>query len=158
MTSDEKILSGLIGLGKSPEGTFLAIVEKSYLDKEYVDVRDLSGTLYTEVRKRAAVENSTSGILITPSEGSSVIVSRIESSDELFIEMFSDFQQITMNTGSTHLLIDSNGYAIEKGNENLGKCLEDLIDELNKIVIIYGNDINRPAMNLIKKRIRTILK
>jgi hypothetical protein len=158
MTSDEKIVRGLIGLGKSPEGTFVAIVENNYPEKEYVDVRNLSGTLYPQVRKRAAIENSTLGIIITPSEGSSVIVSRLESSDELFIEMFSRFDTISVTTGSTHLLIDSEGYTVEKAGENLGRCLGDLIDELNKIVIIYGNDINRQAMNAIKNRIQTILK
>lgn len=158
MNDEQRILESLRGLAKHPTATFPAIVINNYPDEEYIDVQDLSGVEYPDVRKRAAIEDKDSGLIITPVTGSSVIVSRLESSDELFIEMFSEIESIRIKKDTTHLLVDQNGYKIERDNENLGKCLSDLIDELNRIVIIYGNDINRGAMNGIKNRIQKILQ
>lgn len=158
MNDEQRILESLRGLAKHPTATFPAIVINNCPDKEYIDVQDLSGVEYPDVRKRAAIEDKDSGLIITPVTGSSVIVSRLGSSDELFIEMFSEIESIKIKKNETHLLIDQNGYRVERGGENLGKCLSDLVDELNKIVIIYGNDINRGAMNSIKNRIQKILQ
>ncbi len=86
-----------LALGKGK--TFIAIVENNYPDKDMVDVRAMDGTLYTDVRKRASVDSPDKGILITPASKSSVIVSRIGESDELFIEMFSEVENIVFYGG-----------------------------------------------------------
>lgn len=39
------------------------------------------------------------GIIITPAQGSAVIVSRISGSDELYVSMFSDIENIVMDGG-----------------------------------------------------------
>ena len=99
MNKEDKILKQLKALGKGNEETFPAIVENNYPDKDVVDVRDLSGTLYTDVRKRSAVGSPDKGILITPGQNSSVLVSRIGRSDELFIEMFSEVESVVFDNG-----------------------------------------------------------
>lgn len=96
---EEKILEAIKALGRGSQKTFVAVVEDNYPDKDIVDVRDLSGTMYIDVRKRAAVGNPCVGILITPAVGSSVLVSRIGDSDELFIEMFSEIESIKIDGG-----------------------------------------------------------
>ena len=53
--TEAQILENLRRIGSGNEKTFLALVEKNYPDKDYIDVKDLSGTLYPEVRKRAAI-------------------------------------------------------------------------------------------------------
>ncbi len=96
---ETKILQAIKALGKGNEKTFVAVVEDNYPDKDIVDVRDLSGTMYIDVRKRAAVGKPAAGILITPTNGSSVLVSRIGDSDELFIAMFSEIESIKIDGG-----------------------------------------------------------
>lgn len=105
MAKENEILRGLQVLGAGNEKTFLATVEKNYPDKDYIDARCLSGTLYTEVRKRAAIGEPDKGILITPAVGSSVIVSRIGESDELFVEMFSEADAVQFNGGKNEGLV-----------------------------------------------------
>jgi len=100
--TEAQILENLRRIGSGNEKTFLALVEKNYPDKDYIDVKDLSGTLYPEVRKRAAIgegDTSKKGIVITPVTGSSVIISRIGASDELFVEMFSEVESIVFDGG-----------------------------------------------------------
>lgn len=101
MNKDEEIRAGLRNLlgGKTRERCFVGIVESNYPDLDHADVRDLSGTLYPDVRKRAAIKDGTDGILITPSAGSTVLVSRIGESDELFIEMYSEIESLMIDGG-----------------------------------------------------------
>jgi len=102
MTEQERILKGIKMLGNGNTKTFLASVENNYPDKDYIDVKDLSGTIYHDVRKRAVIgtgNDAKKGIVITPVSGSSVIVSRIGDSDELFVEMFSEVESIIIDGG-----------------------------------------------------------
>ncbi|MDD3079088.1 MAG: hypothetical protein PHH37_08290 [Paludibacter sp.] len=108
MTPEEKIKKYIQLLGRGNEKTFLATVENNYPDADYIDVKDLSGTLYTEVRKRAAIgddDDAKKGIVVTPVIGSSVIVSRIGDSDELFVEMFSEVYGVVFDGGENEGLV-----------------------------------------------------
>lgn len=108
MTKEQQILQQLRRLGAGNEKTFLGVVENNYPDKDYIDVKDLSGTLYPDVRKRASVgigDDSKKGIVITPVMGSSVIISRIGDSDELFVEMFSEVESMMFDGGENEGLV-----------------------------------------------------
>lgn len=133
--NDQQILESLRKLGKSEELSFLAVVKANHIDT--VDVVDLSGTKYEGVRKKAAITGTTSGMLITPALNSTVIVSRIGESDELFLEMVSEIESIVMDGGA------NGGLAITPK----------LVEELNKnnallesiITIISGAAIPEPG-------------
>jgi hypothetical protein len=99
MTVDEQIIEIIRRLGRGVEKTFIAVVENNYPDKDVIDVVDFAGTLYPEVRKRAAIGDAAKGIVITPVVGSSVIVSRIGESDEMFVEMFSEVESVVFDGG-----------------------------------------------------------
>ena len=47
---------------------------------------------------------------------------------------------------------------MKRADENLKDVLNDLIDEVNKIKVVYGNSINVPEMLEIKNRLNTIFK
>ncbi|MBP1637449.1 MAG: hypothetical protein H6Q18_238 [Bacteroidetes bacterium] len=125
MTPEEKIIKQIQMLGNGNQKTFLGVVENNYPDRDYIDVKDLSGTLYTEVRKRAAIgdgDDAKKGCVITPVNKSSVIISRIGSSDELFVEMFSEVESVVFDGGE---------------NEGLVK-----VKELTSKINVLENDIN----------------
>lgn len=136
MAKENDILRGLQALGAGNEKTFFATVEKNYPDKDYIDVRCLSGTLYTEVRKRAAIGESDKGILITPAVGSSVIVSRIGESDELFVEMFSEVDTIQYNGGKNEGLVK----VVE-----LTAKLNSLENDLNNLKTVFTSWVIAPS-------------
>ena len=127
MTDDEKIIRGIQALGNPSANSFVAVVEDNYPEKDYVDVRSLSGTLYPDVRKRAALKEDKSGIIITPVNGSTVIVTKIGNGDELFISMFSDIESIVID-----------------GGENLGIVkIEELTSKLNALVKTVNDLISK---------------
>lgn len=68
-----------------------------------------------------------------------------------------DTEKLNVQINNTMLTIDSAGFLIKKENETLKACLNDMIDELNKIIVIKGRTINVAAMNVIKQRLNTVL-
>lgn len=128
------------------------------LNGDTCKVKSLTGTRdYLRCSLTSKVENSMEVLKVTPKIGSVVTVGILKDNAEVLLQT-SEVEAVEYTTGTTRLLINKQGYILERDGENLSKCLSDLIDEINKIVIIYGNDINRPSMNAIKKRIQTILK
>jgi hypothetical protein len=99
MSTEKSIIDNLSALGRGKDKTFIATVVENYPDKDIVDVKDLSGTLYPDVRKRSAIGNPDKGINITPAKNSTVLISRIGESDELFIAMFSEIESIKIDGG-----------------------------------------------------------
>ena len=115
---EQQIIQGIKDLGNNGEESFIAVVENNYPKSDRIDVRSLSGTLYPDVRKRAALKKDKEGIIITPVKGSTIIVSRIAKSDELFVSMFSSVESIVID-----------------GGENLGIIkIEELTAKLNALV------------------------
>lgn len=99
MSREQDIIERLKLLSKGPKETFIATVEDNQPEEDSITVRDINGTLYPEVRKRAFLGPGTDGIIITPATGSTVLVSRISGSDEMFIEMFSEVDSIVIDGG-----------------------------------------------------------
>lgn len=135
MGKEKKILEQLRAIGAGSDKTFLAMVEENYPDKDYIDVKDYSGTLYTEVRKTAALDNSQKGIIVTPVKGSSVIVSRIGESDELFVEMFSAVDSIQFFGGENEGLVK----VVE-----LTSKLNSLENDINNLKLAFNNWVVTP--------------
>lgn len=152
MTEQEIILNGIKMLGAGRTKTFQALVEENYPDKDYIAVKDMSGTLYHDVHKRAAIgvgNDAKKGIVITPISGSLVIVSRIGDSDELFVEMFSEVESVVFDGG------ENGGLAITPK----------LVQELNKnnellqaiVTVLLGSPIPEPG-NGSPSALQTALK
>jgi hypothetical protein len=126
---EQDILKGIRALGKQDDSSFIAVVENNYPDKDYVDVKDLAGTRYPDVRKRAAIESGTDGIIITPVTGSTVIVTRIGKGDEFFISMFSAVDRVVIDGGEYGGLI--------KIQEQVNK-LNALVKTVNTLIQQYN--------------------
>lgn len=75
-----------------------------------------------------------------------------------FLIAASDYDEVFLEVGETALKIEKTGYKIDSQNENLKEVLNDMINELNKIIVIQGTSINVVAMNEIKARLNKILK
>lgn len=129
---EQDILNGIRALGSQEANSFIAVVENNYPDKDYVDVKDLASTQYLEVRKRAAIESGTDGIIITPVTGSTVIVTRIGKSDELYISMFSEVDTISMVLNEIE--IRANSIQLNNGTNGGLVLSQQLTLELNKVI------------------------
>lgn len=128
MSKEKSILENLSALGRGKDKTFIATVVENYPDKDIVDVKDLSGTLFPDVRKRSGIGDPRKGINITPAKNSTVIVSRIGESDELFIEMISEIESIIIDGGSNAGIVK-----VIKLTERLN-LIEKSVNELKNLI------------------------
>lgn len=92
-----------------------------------------------------------------PEVGAKVLIGLVHNSSHSFLIWTEKAQEVNYTVGESKLLIKDNGFAVQVGNESLKACLNDMIDELNKIIVIVGTTINVPAMTAIKQRLNTVL-
>lgn len=111
------------------------------------DITDANGLTYYDVRLRAAIDGKRTGVVVYPSEGSSVVVGRIGHSNQLFV----------IKHSAADLL------SIRSEKESLKQILSDLLDAINQITVPTGTGpsgtpVNAVAFSQIKKRLNNILK
>jgi Mg2+ and Co2+ transporter CorA len=123
----EQITSGLNRLLKNVETSFIAQVVADKAD--VVDVKDLAGTIYLNVRKIAT--QGKKGILFRLKQDSYVIVSRISNSNDLYISMMSEIEgadiaieRIVINNGENEGLVKVR--KLEQNLENIKTYLSNL--------------------------------
>lgn len=93
-----------------------------------------------------------------PKKGSKTLLGIINgNSAHTFLIHCDEVEEIEITSGKSKFLIEEKGFVIQQGNESLKNVFNDMIDELNKIIVIQGTTINVSAMNLIKERFNKIL-
>ncbi len=74
-----------------------------------------------------------------------------------FLIEASNIEETIFTSDKTIFKIKEDGFVLEQNGESLKNVLNDFIDEVNKIVVIYGNTINQAKVTAIKERLNTIL-
>lgn len=93
-----------------------------------------------------------------PKIGTLCLIGIIENSAaNAFLIDAEELEELHIITGTTELVIKENGVKVKRGEQDLLSVLNDMIDEINKIKVIYGNTINVVAMTEIKQRLNGIL-
>jgi hypothetical protein len=84
-----------------------------------------------DVRLKALIDTYDQNIVLIPAVGSSVLVCNIGHSENAFaVILASEVEKVVGKIGTTEFLVDSSGYMIKKGSENLKTILNDLITDL----------------------------
>lgn len=123
---------------------------------------EFNGMELGEVRLQAIIKANTKGLLIYPVIDSMVIVQRLGKTGDFFITMFSDVEEVLTEVGDCTLNI-KDGFLLQKGTETLKKIMDDLLDEICKIIVPTnvgpsGMPINKPMFDAIKLRIAQLFK
>ena len=66
-------------------------------------------------------------------------------------------KEFQVKSGNAIIKLNPSGLTVSNQNENLKQIMNDMIDELNKIIVVQGTSINVPAMEVIKQRLNTVL-
>ena len=126
----EEIVLGLHRLLKGAKTSFIAVAKE---DKEdTVDVEDLNGTKYIDVRKIAT--QGIKGMIPKVKKESFVIVSRIAGSDDLYVSMYSEIEGVVITAGETTVEFNDKGEITFNGGKNNGLVkVEKLTDKINAV-------------------------
>ena len=92
-----------------------------------------------------------------PKIGSLATIGIINNSAACFLIDAEEIEEIEWNCDNTTYNISNEGFLIQRADENLKEVLNDLIDEINKIKVVYGNTIDVAATTKIKQRLNSIL-
>lgn len=68
-----------------------------------------------------------------------------------------ELEEYKLKFGTSEMSITPDGFTIERQGENLFKATSDLIDEICKIIVLYGTSPDVGALNAIKTRFNKIL-
>lgn len=93
-----------------------------------------------------------------PKIGSLATIGIINNSAACFLIDAEEIEEFEWSCDGSVYNISTEGFKVQRADENLKDVLNDLIDEVNKIKVIYGNSINVPEMLEIKNRLNTIFK
>lgn len=89
---------------------------------------------HTDVRLSAVIDGRKDAFYLFPVVGSSVLVAPInEDLKTLYVEQYSEVEQLYFNKRSTAFKADVNGFVIARGGEDLRTIIDDLVTEINKV-------------------------
>jgi len=119
---------------------------------------------YYNVQLSSIIDGSKKQLFIYPVLGSSVLVSPIEEDiKQLYVEVYSEVEQVDWNIGGVKFNFDSNGFLLKKQNETLAKLMSDLLKEIQKMKFTTNTGstislVNQPQFLAIENRFKDFLK
>ena len=157
MSLDQDLKKALNEFKKQNVLVFPATVTSVDEAAKTISCKDTDDFEYNDVRLAAAEDNKKS-VLLIPKINSTVLIGLIgDQLNALFVVKINEAEKVIGTIETTNFKIDASGYQVKRGDESLKTVLNNLIDEINKIKVIYGNTINVIAVNEIKERLNNIL-
>ncbi len=156
----QKAFAALKGRGVS---TFAAEVTEVDKENGTCTVKD-DDIEYYNVQLSSIIDGSKKQMFIYPVIGSSVLVSPIEEKLEwLYVEVYSEVEQVDWNIESVKFNFDKNGFLLKKENETLKKLMVDLLQEIQKMKFTTNTGstillVNKNQFLSIENRFKDFLK
>lgn len=119
---------------------------------------------YYNVQLSSIIDGSKKQLFIYPVIGSSVLVSPIEEDiKHLYVEVYSEVEQVDWNIGAVKFNFDNSGFLLKKENETLAKLMSDLLKEIQKMKFTTNTGstillVNKPQFLAIENRFKDFLK
>lgn len=148
------LIEGIRNLCKEKATIIPALVETSDKEKGTINVITFEELKIPNVRLRSVIEADDKGMLIFPAKNTSVLIARINKSDNYVMISMQEPEMMKCRVGEKYLELDKDGLELSAGDDTLKKCLDDLLDE---IITIYA-PMNKAAFTAIKDRLAKLLK
>lgn len=159
----EDIKQGFRQFNASPHTIIPALVI-AVNDDHTVEVEFNSGAKVDDVRLKSVVKEG-DHVLLIPKLGSTVLVGRIEGSDEFVMVAVEEITEEVKVIGTTKVQMDAAGLLIKRGTEDLLTLMHDLIDacinerhQTNTGVSVRITPNSEAAFLNIKSRFANLLK
>jgi hypothetical protein len=120
----QQLYQALKDLNRQQINVYAGIVER--VNKNTIDI-NIDGLTYEGVQLQSNTSNG-KGILFIPSVDSVVLVQRIMNSNDFYVALYSDVDEVVMETGKSKVLINDGGIGIFAGGENMLNVFVDFID------------------------------
>lgn len=104
-----------------------------------IQVKTTGGDLIDDVRLKSVVKAGNK-IILTPAVGSTVLIARIENSEEWLMISADEVYKITMVIDEVRIEVDAAGLLIQKQDDSLKDVLNLIIDAVKQIVVLQGKN------------------
>lgn len=157
MIEDEHIKSELkkfaerFGPSTIMPATVLAVAEDDTLKIEFSD-----GLQIEDVRLKAVVKAGNK-MLLLPKINTEVLVGRIENSNELCVLSVNEVDKVIVIVDNTHYEISADGFLIKRGNDTLKQVVQLIIEAVQQVVVVYGNNPDYVKLETALNKLNNIL-
>ncbi|MDY0102832.1 MAG: hypothetical protein RBS07_07810 [Lentimicrobium sp.] len=128
---EEELLSGLRNLTISDNKIFVGEVTSVDYDKDFVDV-DVDGLELGAARLRGIIDSEGNKVVAYPSVGSTVLLGRIGTSNELYVQAVGEVDKVLVRIGKMRLEATDQGFVFNEGKHTTANA-DILKSELNKL-------------------------
>lgn len=141
-------------LSDSTKATLIWVTATSVdWERKIMDAVDADGLEYFDVL--LGVDSQA----VKPKVDADCLIAIVENDSATSVLISADeVEEVQLTIGETKLLVDEEGYKVEQADENLKTVLTNLIEEIQKIVVVVGTTPNVLALEEIKVRLGKILK
>ncbi|GIZ09979.1 hypothetical protein [Flavobacterium sp. UMI-01] len=92
-----------------------------------------------------------------PKSGTKCLIGIVSNSANSFLITADEVEETIIKNGNSTLTVKEDGFIVKQSDESLKTIFNDMINEINKIIVVNGRSINVAAMNAIKQRLNTVL-
>ena len=143
--------------GRYGPAAILPATIKTVNDDTTVSVELSNGEPVEDVRLKSVVKDGNQFLLI-PSVGSIVQIGRLEDSEEYIIVAVDEVSSVQLVIGSVKLEADDAGFIIEKGASSLKELINLVIEAVEQIVVVQGNNPNYNKLIQAKQQLNNLFK
>lgn len=129
--NEDELLSGLKSLKASGNKIFVGDVTSVDYDNDTVDV-EINGLEMGSCRLRGIINSDGNKVVVYPSVGSTVLLGRIEDSNELYVQAVSEVDKVLVRLGDMKLEATDQGFVFNEGKHTTANA-DILKSELNKL-------------------------
>ena len=122
-----------------PAAILTATVTAVNNDDDTVTVDFDNGNTMDDVRLKAVVDTGNK-VLLIPKIGSVVLVGSIENSDEYVVLVVHEISEVVYLIDTTRYSVNASGFLIKKGDDTLKQILTLIVEAVQPMVVIYGNN------------------
>ena len=116
-----------------------------------------NGRTVDDARLRAVVANG-NRVVMVPSVGSTVVVGKLENSDEYVVLMVSEVSEIKDKIGTVELNVNNAGILMKKDDDTLKQIATLIIEAIEPIIILEGRNPNLVKLAQAKTKVNNLLR
>lgn len=143
--------------GKFTPATIITAEVKGVNSDDTIIAELSTGLVLDDVRLKSVITTGDK-IVILPAIGSLVQIAAIENSNEYIVLATEAITKVNIKIGQTEFIQDANTFTFKKGSDSLAKIIGEVIDEINKVVVMVGTSPNVSALTAIKTRLNQLMQ
>jgi small nuclear ribonucleoprotein (snRNP)-like protein len=116
-----------------------------------------NGRSVDDARLRAVVANG-NRVVMVPTLGSTVVVGKLENSDEYVVIMVSEVSEIKYKIGTVQVNVNDTGFLLQKGTDTLNQILTLIIEAIEPIIVLEGRNPDRVKLAQAKTKKNNLLR